>query len=116
MNDLVPSNNSKPNSGRIFIGAGTVFKGTVIAPQEAVVHGELEGNLSASHVVIGNQGVVSGSLEADTIEIHGKVSQNVVSRKFMHAYKSALIQGNVEYAEIEIERGAKIEGALKQSI
>jgi cytoskeletal protein CcmA (bactofilin family) len=101
--------------GQIFIGAGTVFKGSIYAPNEAVIHGAVEGNLVALHVVIGTHGVISGSVEADSIEVHGVVAKNVISRKTISAYKTAVIKGDLRYAEIQIERGAKIEGALHQT-
>ncbi len=115
MNNFFSTTESTPVSGRIFIGVGTVFTGTIHAPQEAIVHGELKGNLSAPHVVIGELGVISGSVDADTLEVHGVVTQDVLSRKNLHAFKTAVIKGDLQYVEIQIERGAKIEGALHQA-
>lgn len=101
--------------GQIFIGAGTVFKGSIHAPTKAVIHGAVEGNLVAHDVVIGTHGVISGSVEADSIEVHGVVTKNVTSHKSIHAYRTAVIKGDLRYSEIQIERGAKIEGEIHQT-
>ena len=76
----------------IFIGTGVVFKGSISAPNQAIISGTVEGDLVAKDVLIGASGVVTGTTEADFIEV----------------------TGDVTYGEIEIERGGKIKGAMKQ--
>ena len=46
------------NDKSIFIGTGVVFKGSIIAPNQAIISGTVEGDLVARDVLIGAAGVV----------------------------------------------------------
>lgn len=43
----------------IFIGNGVTFKGSISAPNQAIISGSVEGDLVAKDVLIGASGVVS---------------------------------------------------------
>jgi cytoskeletal protein CcmA (bactofilin family) len=98
----------------IFIGAGVVFKGSINAPNQAIISGTVEGDLIAKDVLIGAAGVVTGTTEADFIDVKGELNQSITSKSVLIVRNTGKVTGDVTYGEIEIERGGKVKGAMKQ--
>ncbi len=98
----------------IFIGTGVVFKGSINAPDQAIISGSVEGELVARDVLIGAAGVVSGNTQADFIEVKGELNQSVVTKNVLIVRSTGKVNGDVTYGELEIERGGKIKGTLNQ--
>ncbi len=98
----------------IFIGNGVVFKGSISAPNQAIISGTVEGDLVAKDVVIGAAGIVSGKTEADFIDVKGELNETVTSKSVLIVRASGKVSGDVTYGELEIERGGKIKGDMKQ--
>jgi cytoskeletal protein CcmA (bactofilin family) len=98
----------------IFIGNGVVFKGSINAPNQAIISGTVDGDLIAKDVVIGAAGVVSGRTEADFIDVKGELNESVTSKSVLIVRSSGKVAGDVTYGELEIERGGKIKGNMKQ--
>ena len=61
------NSNSKENS--VFIGEGVSFKGSISAPDEAVIEGQFEGELAVGNLQIGQTGRVTGRIQAQRIEV-----------------------------------------------
>jgi cytoskeletal protein CcmA (bactofilin family) len=98
----------------IFIGTGVVFKGSINAPNQAIISGTVEGDLVAKDVLIGASGVVSGTTEADFIDVKGELNESITSKNVLIVRSTGKVTGDVTYGEIEIERGGKIKGGMKQ--
>ena len=91
-----------------------VFKGSINAPNQAIISGTVEGDLVAKAVLIGASGVVSGTTEADFIDVKGELNESITSRNVLIVRNTGKVTGDVTYGEIEIERGGKIKGGMKQ--
>ncbi len=98
----------------IFIGTGVVFKGPISAPNQAIISGTVEGDLVAKDVLIGASGVVTGTTEADFIDVKGELNESITSKNVLIVRNTGKVTGDVTYGEIEIERGGKIKGGMKQ--
>jgi cytoskeletal protein CcmA (bactofilin family) len=98
----------------IFIGTGVVFKGSINAPNQAIISGSVEGDLIAKEVLIGASGVVTGTTEADFIDVKGELNESITSKNVLIVRNTGKVTGDVTYGEIEIERGGKIKGGMKQ--
>jgi cytoskeletal protein CcmA (bactofilin family) len=98
----------------IFIGTGVVFKGSISAPNQAIISGTVEGELVAKDVLIGAAGVVTGNTQADFIDVKGELNETVSSKSVLIVRATGKVTGDVTYGELEIERGGKIKGSMKQ--
>jgi cytoskeletal protein CcmA (bactofilin family) len=98
----------------IFIGTGVVFRGSINAPNQAIVSGTVEGDLIAKDVLIGAAGVVTGTTQADFIDVKGELNETVTSKNVLIVRSTGKVTGDVTYGEIEIERGGKIKGTMNQ--
>ena len=106
--------NNIPTENSIFIGEGVVFKGTIVAPNQATVSGTFEGALQAREVTVGKTGVVSGTTTADLITVEGVLNEAVTSRGLLLVRSTGKVNGKVTYGEIEIERGGEVKGDMNQ--
>ena len=110
--DKLMSEGTKDKS--IFIGTGVVFKGSISGPNQAIISGTVEGDLVAKDVLIGASGVVTGTTEADFIDVKGELNESITSKNVLIVRSTGKVTGDVTYGEIEIERGGKIKGGMKQ--
>lgn len=101
--------------GAVIIGEGVVIKGVVSTAGDAVILGEVEGEVNARELTVGDTGKLKGKIVADIANIHGIVHENVKVNHSLNLGKTGRIYGAVEYCEIEIEKGGEIVGTLTQS-
>ena len=95
-------------------GDGVVVKGAFTVPSKAVINGVIEGDLTAEEVLIGTTGRITGRVAAKLIDVRGQLHNTIVSEKSLIVRSTGKIVGKIHYAEIEIEKGGEIEGALNQ--
>jgi cytoskeletal protein CcmA (bactofilin family) len=98
----------------VVIGDGVIVKGAFTVPSKAVINGVIEGDLTAEEVLIGPTGRITGRVSAKLIDVRGQLHNTIVSEKSLIVRATGKIVGKVHYAEIEIEKGGEIEGALHQ--
>jgi hypothetical protein len=97
-------------SNNIVIGEGVTFTGTITAPGKAMINGEVTGNLTASDLHIGEAGQVSGVIRAKEINVHGKLSKDIVCQQhvMISLYRSCLryvgVPGDGDFAWRTISR------------
>ena len=99
--------------GSLFVGEGVVVKGTFEVPEMAVVAGLVEGELNTKEVLVDATGIVNGRINAEIVEIRGEVTQGLHVTNHLNIKSSAKITGLTQYAEMSVEKGAKLSGELR---
>lgn len=99
-------------AGDLTLGPGVTLTGTVTVPGRAVIHGVLEGSLSARDVLVGPEGRVSGTLDADTVELQGEGPATLTARVGLVIRASGRVTGTVRYGRLEVEPGGILQGDL----
>jgi cytoskeletal protein CcmA (bactofilin family) len=99
--------------GSLFVGEGVVVRGTFEVPEMAVVAGLVEGELNTKEVLVDTSGIVNGSINAEVVEIRGEVTQGLNVTNHLNVRSSAKITGLTQYAEMSVEKGAKLSGELR---
>lgn len=77
-----------------------------------MVHGTVEGDVSARDLLVGPTGTIKCNVKVDQADIQGKVLENVEARVCLSLRKSGRIEGSATYGEIEIEKGGILSGEL----
>jgi cytoskeletal protein CcmA (bactofilin family) len=108
MSDL---NNTGNNN--LFIGHGVSFTGSISVPSKAVISGKFQGELTANEVQIGQNGQITGTTTANNIEVHGQLNETIKCHNLLTIHASGEVTGNVDYGQIEIERGGVFKGSMK---
>ena len=99
--------------GSLFVGEGVIVRGTFEVPEMAVVAGLVEGELNTKEVLVDTSGIVNGSINAEVVEIRGEVTQGLNVTNHLNVRSSAKITGLTQYAEMSVEKGAKLSGELR---
>lgn len=100
----------------LVVGEGVRIQGKVNAPGAVHLLGCLEGDLVARELTVAESGELVGSVVAEQVEIRGTVRQNVTGSRSITIRSTARIEGDVRYAELEIEAGAQLDGTLHRLV
>jgi cytoskeletal protein CcmA (bactofilin family) len=105
--------------GRIdsLLSASTRIQGDVQFSGGLHLDGTVAGSVRAadqapSRLVISDSAVVEGSVEAQTVELHGTVRGDIVASQRVTLGSKACVEGNLHYGAIEMAAGARINGKL----
>ena len=108
-----PSSAGRPASNTTSVLAQDLkIVGEITSNGAIEVLGEIEGNLAARSLVIGDGGRVAGSVIADTVEVKGKLDGRVSSDSFT-LRAAARVTADITYTTLIIESGAQVEGNFK---
>lgn len=92
-----------------IISENTRVNGDIIGNATLHVDGHVEGDISCEELVIGNKGVVEGSVVVKSLQLYGTLTGKAVAEKIFIA-KTAKLIGDATHVSIAIEPGAYIDG------
>lgn len=110
---------TKSSSATTLIARNTRIEGTLEFSGVLEIEGTVAGDVMApveskSMVRILQNGRVEGEIRAPQVIINGEVKGDVVAEDQLYLAQKAVIEGNVHYRVIEIEKGARINGSILQ--
>ena len=102
-----------------LIDKDNVIKGNYSYSGGIRLDGKIYGDLTVAEdsggtLIMGEYSKIKGSVTVETAIIAGEVVGNVTCYDYLELQPSSIIKGNIEYNQIEIHAGAKINGELKQ--
>ena len=86
-----------------------VVTGDISTDGEVQVEGRIEGNIKAKSLTIGEQGAVNGTIKADTVYIHGKVTGKV-DAVTIELTPTANVLADLKQDNLTIANGAFFDG------
>ena len=97
-----------------IIGSDVRIVGNFSTLGEVQVDGEIEGDLHCGSLTMGDQGSVSGSIEAEQAIIKGRVDGRIRAKK-VRLEKTAVINGDLFHDSLSVEAGARLSGQVVHS-
>ena len=102
-----------------LIGRHAEFQGQLLLGESVRIDGRVLGNVlsrsdQAVSVVIGPGGEVVGDVMAQRVIVAGKVSGNIHAQDRIELHAGCHVQGDLKYASIAVEHGARVQGLLLQ--
>ena len=102
-----------------LIDKDNIIKGNYSYSGGIRLDGKIYGDLTVAEdsggtLIMGEYSKIKGSVTVETAIIAGEVIGNVTCYDYLELQPSSIITGNIEYNQIEIHAGAKINGELKQ--
>ena len=95
------------------LGPSIRFKGELIADEDLVIQGQVEGSiLHTRSLTIGAQGRVQGDVKARRINVEGTVYGDLYALEGVTLRQGALVTGNVYSNKISIAEGARLNGRV----
>lgn len=94
------------------IGASIVIKGEVIAREDLVVSGRVEGSIAVEgHALTVNAGAhLVADVDARAIDVRGHVSGTLCADELIALGPSARVEGEVSAPSLRMEDGAVLQG------
>lgn len=99
------------------ISSGCEIQGDLLFSSSLHVKGKVNGDVKAAGKDTDNSMVytyenshVVGNIQADILIIAGKIEGNITAHKYIKLENTAVVSGDITYAIIEMDLGAKVEG------
>jgi len=89
------------------LGNLTRMKGEIHSEEDFRVDGQFEGTfITTGKLVVGETGVLQGTVKAGQAEVMGKISGELIVENLLSVKKTATIEGNVKTGKLAVEQGA----------
>ena len=90
-----------------MIAHGTVFEGDLKSEGDFRIEGTIKGTLiTKGKVVVGNSGLVEGSLNCNNADVEGQIKGKLVILETLSLRASAHVDGDVQTGKLAVEPGA----------
>ncbi len=111
-------NKNKQPPIKSLIADGTEIQGNLSFSDGLRVDGIIVGNVLASEtgtsiLVVSDSATITGAITADHIIVNGTIKGPIHARRMLELQPKARIEGDVEYAALEMHQGALIAGQLR---
>ena len=111
-------NKKKQPPIKSLIADGSEITGNISFTDGLSVDGKVVGDIHAAEavssiLVISEIATITGEITADHIIINGSVKGHIHARKMLELQPKARIDGDVQYAALEMHQGALITGQLR---
>ncbi len=93
------------------LGADMAIVGDITAGAELHIDGRVEGDISCTSLIQGEDSEIRGAVKVENARLAGKV-RGTISAGDLVILKTAQIDGDVEYDSLTIERGARVGGRM----
>lgn len=110
INSFTPNNDDNQIA---IIGKNFDIKGDLNGIGAVIISGKIEGNISATQVVIERGATVLGDIACSQIDISGHVRGQIDAADVVIREKAS-IEGDLSYSTIAMESGSILSGKLKQ--
>lgn len=105
---------SAPPGAKVSVlGPSLRFKGDLVADEDLVVQGQIEGSiLHTRSLTIGAQGRMGGDIKARRITVEGTVDGDLYALDSVVLRAGAVVRGNVFANKVSVAEGAKFSGRI----
>src|SRR6202012_5923299 len=108
-----PMTSAPASSGGVsVISKALKITGQLESTEDIRIDGEVNGDVRAVSVTVGNNAKAKGNVYGDTVELAGTVEGKIEAKKVV-LNGTARMTGDVVHQDIRIESGAFIDGHLK---
>ena len=97
-----------------IISADVVMRGNINSSGEIQFDGNLEGDVKAGSLIIGEKASVKGEVICETVTVRGAV-EGAIRAKSVSLASTARIQGDILHSSLSVETGAHFEGNCRHS-
>ncbi len=96
-----------------FIGQNTHFKGEISTKGTLRIDGNVEGNVQADGLIIGDKAYIKGNASATSIVIGGTVEGNVFAKGLVDIKKKGRVKGDIATSKLTVVDGGIVDGRVK---
>jgi cytoskeletal protein CcmA (bactofilin family) len=102
-----------------ILGPDLEIYGRIIATKSMRIDGTIVGDVESKYgadicIALGRTGLVQGNISAPRVLVAGRVEGNVRATQRVELHNGADVHGDILYAQIGIEQGARLSGLLSK--
>ena len=109
-----PKRTAMKSKAPSILSSDLVLTGSIVSDGEIQLDGQVDGDVKAGSLIIGEDASVNGEVQAETVVIRGKVNGSVRARQVQLA-STARIEGDIVHAALSVESGAFFDGHCRHS-
>ncbi len=95
----------------VYIGHGTEITGVIRARDIVVIDGAVDGEIVCNHLIVGQNGVLKGTVTVATADIAGHLSADITAKNLLSVRATGRVEGKWSCGTIEVARGAILNGS-----
>jgi len=103
-----PTARAKPLAASL-ITANITITGDLSSDGDVHLDGRVTGDVRVGRLTLGETGVIEGAIEADSVEIRGRV-RGAITARAVRLHATADVEGDVAHAELAIDAGSRFVG------
>lgn len=104
----------RPSAKLSSFGAGLLIEGNITGAGDLHLDGTVRGDVKVGHLIVGEAGSIEGKVEAESIEIRGRVV-GAINGKQVKLQASAYVEGDITHEALAIDVGAYFQGRCLQA-
>ena len=108
-----PAFQAKPKPSPSLLSSDLTIKGNVVSTGDIQIEGNIEGDVRAHLLTVGESATIRGEVVADDVVVNGRVIGRVRGLK-IRLTASAKVEGDIVHKTIAIESGAHFEGSVQR--
>ncbi|MEM9421241.1 MAG: polymer-forming cytoskeletal protein [Pseudomonadota bacterium] len=105
---------ARPGGVPSIISADMIIRGAIESGGEVQFDGEIEGDIRAKGLVVGDGAKVTGEVVAEKVRVCGTV-EGAIRGIEVELASSALVKGDIAHTSLSIESGARFEGNCRHT-
>lgn len=109
-----PAARPAPAKSASILAADLTFEGNLIGSGDLHIDGTVRGDVKVGRLTVGETGNVEGGIQADYVEIRGRVV-GAVTGKQVKLVGTAFVDGDISHEQLSIDVGAYFQGRCLQS-
>jgi cytoskeletal protein CcmA (bactofilin family) len=112
-----PFERSSSGNGMSVIGTDLTIMGekiTIISQNKLTIDGDVHGDIHGRQVVIGEEGSVVGTVNAEAIEVRGGI-KGAIRAATVTLHPTAQVEGDITHKTLSISEGAQFDGRVRRA-
>ena len=107
----VTNQTNTPSSAVSVLIASTAIQGNLDTENDLRLEGTVKGEVTVNgKVVLGQSGIIEGTLNAAEAVIHGKITGDLYINKLLQLASTAVIEGDITASQFSVQEGAVYRG------
>lgn len=111
--DTSPAAPARTRSAPSVLSADLIVTGNIRTQGDVQIEGEVEGDIRAHHLTVGESATIRGEIMAEEVIVNGRVVGRVRGLK-VRLSATARVEGDIIHKTIAIEAGAHFEGSVQR--
>ena len=104
---------ARTRSAPSVLSADLIVTGNIRTQGDVQIEGEVEGDIRAHHLTVGESATIRGEIMAEEVIVNGRVVGRVRGLK-VRLSATARVEGDIIHKTIAIEAGAHFEGSVQR--